>query len=379
MDNPECQKLANQIAKLDEEDVVAVVSSVLCARPETASKIVAFAVPDLAYPPQKALLERREEGTIKSFNETQGFGFIDCPALKEQYEKDVFVHRGQMGYFRSGQRVSFAVMMSKEDLPQGYDLQPVDGQAFPDAHQSIQPICPPNFQTIPDMWLPAPPRVPRQERNRNKHQEGNPIRPLKRDVAPWTKVPVHEVIGDESVIVGEFNGTIKSFSANTGYGFIDCPDLMAQFGKDTFLVADDLSTFSVGDEVRFDAYFNLKGNPQARNLRDRRRLRRGGGKSRRDVAPWTKASAEPDSAVEGPTIGQFVGTIKSFSMNTGYGFIDCNDLRADFEKDTFLRGDDIGDFSEGDKVRFDAYLNPKGNPQARNLQAVKSSKRARTA
>mmetsp|Transcript_66568 Transcript_66568/g.172231 ORF Transcript_66568/g.172231 Transcript_66568/m.172231 type:complete len:179 (-) Transcript_66568:55-591(-) len=122
------QSLVDGLCALDYDSAVTVMTSVLQARPELAPPVVNFSVPDLTYPPSKALIERRSEGTIKSFNETKGFGFIDCRELNETFGNDVFIHHAQMaGGLSVGEHVTFAVMLNKENKPQGYDLQPGKG------------------------------------------------------------------------------------------------------------------------------------------------------------------------------------------------------------------------------------------------------------
>eukprot|EP00913_Durusdinium_trenchii_P006511 g6118.t1 len=81
-------------------------------------------------------------GTLKSFSQKTGFGFIACPELHEVFGADVFVHVKQMGPFSSvlmpGSGSSenchvflpdfFSVFVAAfENKPQAYDVQPMDG------------------------------------------------------------------------------------------------------------------------------------------------------------------------------------------------------------------------------------------------------------
>merc|ERR550525_353072 len=120
------QNLVDTLSGLDEESLVNVISSVLQARPEGAPPVVNFSIPDLTYPPSRALTERRSQGVIKSFNMNNGFGFIDYPELHAVFGNDVFLHNKQLGTsgeFGPGAMVSFAVCLSKDNKPQAYDLQ----------------------------------------------------------------------------------------------------------------------------------------------------------------------------------------------------------------------------------------------------------------
>merc|ERR1719491_249938 len=66
-------------------------------------------------------------------------------------------------------------------------------------------------------------------------------------------------------------------------------------------------------------------------------------------------------------LGEFLGMIKSFNQNNGYGFIDCPELKATYSHDVFLHHQQLGDFKQGDEVKFTAYLNNAGKPQAKEL------------
>merc|ERR1719396_153632 len=68
------------------------------------------------------------------------------------------------------------------------------------------------------------------------------------------------------------------------------------------------------------------------------------------------------------TIGEeFVGTIKSFNGNSGYGFIECDDLKAVYGNDVFLHHSQLSGFEVGSVVQFAAFLNQSGKPQAKDL------------
>mmetsp|Transcript_18725 Transcript_18725/g.33881 ORF Transcript_18725/g.33881 Transcript_18725/m.33881 type:complete len:413 (+) Transcript_18725:125-1363(+) len=62
-------------------------------------------------------------GRIKSYNSEKGFGFIECPVTKKQFDRDVFVHKAQIANFKVGEEVTFMVELSKQNWPQAKDLQ----------------------------------------------------------------------------------------------------------------------------------------------------------------------------------------------------------------------------------------------------------------
>eukprot|EP00403_Amphidinium_massartii_P008739 CAMPEP_0178417430 /NCGR_PEP_ID=MMETSP0689_2-20121128/24569_1 /TAXON_ID=160604 /ORGANISM="Amphidinium massartii, Strain CS-259" /LENGTH=601 /DNA_ID=CAMNT_0020038793 /DNA_START=85 /DNA_END=1890 /DNA_ORIENTATION=+ len=79
-------------------------------------------------------------GTVKSYNSKKGYGFIDCPAARAVYGRDVFIHKAQMGellgrFVGPGTRldpkclhmhVRFSVGSNREGMPQARDVTRVD-------------------------------------------------------------------------------------------------------------------------------------------------------------------------------------------------------------------------------------------------------------
>lgn len=63
-----------------------------------------------------------------------------------------------------------------------------------------------------------------------------------------------------------FSGRIKSFNAKQGFGFIECPEAHAIFGRDIFLHKMQIGDLKVHAEVAFSVETNKAGMPQARDL-----------------------------------------------------------------------------------------------------------------
>merc|ERR1711933_656128 len=61
-------------------------------------------------------------GVIKSFNPNKGYGFIECPDIKERYGADAFLHHQQLGSFQVGDTVQFIAYLNSSGKPQGKDL-----------------------------------------------------------------------------------------------------------------------------------------------------------------------------------------------------------------------------------------------------------------
>merc|ERR1719321_2260235 len=65
---------------------------------------------------------------------------------------------------------------------------------------------------------------------------------------------------------GRFHGRIKSFNAQKGFGFIECPEAHAVYGRDVFLHKAQIADFNIGSEVNFSVEMNKTNMPQARDI-----------------------------------------------------------------------------------------------------------------
>jgi len=83
---------------------------------------------------------------------------------------------------------------------------------------------------------------------------------------------------------------------------------------------------------------------------------------------WQRKERDPNAAVEG-SLGEFVGTIKSFSGKGGYGFIECPEVAALGYQNVFLPGYEIRGYRVGHKVTFTAVLSKDQKPQAKMLKS----------
>lgn len=249
------QTLVDNLAALDEDSVITVITSVLQARPELAPPVVNFAVPDLTYPPQKVLVERRSQGFVKSFNEQKGFGFIQCEELHSVFGNDVFLHNSQACGIQPGTPVSFAVVLNKDNKPQAYDVQPHDSKGCKgyfkgggkDMMMGWKGGSMQDMMHMMQMW---------KGKGMGKDKSGKDKPAFKSGGKP-----------DEVSQLGEFVGVVKSFNPNNGYGFIDCPELKQTYFHDVFLHHQQLGEFNVGDTVQFTGYLNSSGKPQGKDLK----------------------------------------------------------------------------------------------------------------
>eukprot|EP00415_Alexandrium_ostenfeldii_P004869 UN4869 len=100
-----------------------------------------------------------------------------------------------------------------------------------------------------------------------------------------------------------------------------------------------------GDPVRFSVTMNKAGRPQARNV------------FRHVGEVWV------------PPTKNFVGRVKAFSKEKGFGFIECDDTRHIFNSDIFLHWKQFEEagLEKGCLATFTVEVNAKGRPQARNV------------
>merc|ERR1712039_190874 len=71
--------------------------------------------------------DRSFTGTVKSFNENKGFGFIACDEIMEQFGGDVFLHHQQFRGLEVGQEVTFEVFLNKDQKPQAKGVAAAGG------------------------------------------------------------------------------------------------------------------------------------------------------------------------------------------------------------------------------------------------------------
>mmetsp|Transcript_16611 Transcript_16611/g.38985 ORF Transcript_16611/g.38985 Transcript_16611/m.38985 type:complete len:270 (+) Transcript_16611:38-847(+) len=259
------EALYDALARLDDQSATHVISEALRKRPELAPGVVSSAVPDLTYAPVDALERRRSTGVVKSFSQ-QGFGFISCPELKAVFGHDVYVHRRQIGIFGPGAEVNFAVLLSKDMKPQAFDVRS-NGSTFSTMQQLVGMAAMGNaFSSYAGSW------------GKGTLQKGSAASAWNGAGDGWSgdwgdgpakrqKTLSADAKPDVQQVLGQFLGTIKSFHAKNGFGFIQCEALQQQgYQNDVYLHHNQIGEFQPGHLVMFTAYLNRKGQPQAMDL-----------------------------------------------------------------------------------------------------------------
>eukprot|EP00927_Polykrikos_kofoidii_P060827 TRINITY_DN55735_c0_g1_i1.p1 TRINITY_DN55735_c0_g1~~TRINITY_DN55735_c0_g1_i1.p1 ORF type:complete len:552 (-),score=38.94 TRINITY_DN55735_c0_g1_i1:68-1723(-) len=159
-------------------------------------------------PALEASSVQRYNGTVKSMNLANGFGFISCLETEGVYSCDVFLHTTQAGLLiRVGHCVSFAIEII-HGKPQARDVELSSDE------------------------------VQKQELAKFQDQKGS-----------------------KSL----YSGTIKSMNFSTGFGFITCSETEAIYSSDVFLHKNQLGGCMPSQRVTFTVE-EIDGQPQAREV-----------------------------------------------------------------------------------------------------------------
>lgn len=348
---------------MPEEDLFRTLQAILQMKTGLLQEIVEWAAPDMVYSSAR-VLESRYVGTIKSYAEATGYGFISSPDIMEAFGKDLFLSHEQLsgrghplGTFPVGSQISFAILLNK-GKPQAYDLCPIVNQSPPVAPP---PPLPPTRTPDRQHWQSQG----REDHRRFDGRGGSPRgdRRPRRDEAAIDVPPPPRAPSDER----RYSAPVKSYVPDKGYGFLECPELAHIFGKpDIFVHAvelGDLAPLRIGQMLSFAVRPDSKGKPMATDIyveggdrgeqwpsRDRGASDNSwaGGGPRRSGA----AGAPPRTTGCGKGGGggrRYSGPVKSFVSSKGYGFVLCDEIVAEFGKpDVFLHAREMGDLAEDD-------------------------------
>jgi len=143
---------------------------------------------------------------------------------------------------------------------------------------------------------------------------------------------------------------VKAFNDEKGWGHIACEATRAIYGKDIFVMRSALrcGKIAAGDQVSFTITETPRG-PQAMDVYS---LEKG--------ADWSTHV----------TAGRmFFGTVKLFSEEKGWGFVDCPDTHAMFGKDMFVHKREFTDatLGNGSVIQFQVEIGRDGRPEAKGV------------
>eukprot|EP00928_Gymnodinium_smaydae_P052853 TRINITY_DN36999_c0_g1_i1.p1 TRINITY_DN36999_c0_g1~~TRINITY_DN36999_c0_g1_i1.p1 ORF type:complete len:453 (+),score=103.85 TRINITY_DN36999_c0_g1_i1:98-1456(+) len=194
-------------------------------------------------------------------------------------------------------------------------------------------------------------------------------------------------------LIPYYVGRLKSFSSQSGFGFLQCAQSLKQYGCDVFIHKHFVpKPWHTGQAVEFAVTINARGQPQACDVlwlpwsppRVAKPLNRFGagpaivsvggcgcGGPAGNAAAAAAAEAENLKAAANAAASKerFFGTLKSFSNAHGYGFVACEDTQQRFSRDVYIDRSQLreGAFMLGQVLEFGIQVNAKQQPQAKDV------------
>lgn len=261
------------------------------------------------------------QGTIKSFNPSKGWGFIECAQTQQIYGKDIFLLKTSLPEnANKGDPVTFSIK---------------HGASGPEATRVAL---------------------------RTGAGDGG-----------WVGPPESHGRCSRSV-VSRHRGVIKSFNPAKGWGMIASDEMQQTYGKDIFFMTSSVVTgeSAPGEQVTFVVIQGIKG-PEASDIQTVTR-----GRAQPAYLGVVKAIGMPVSPRAPPvTIGlsskkqTYYGTVKSFSEEKGWGHISCDAAFKLYNKDVFVMRSSLQgvEAEPGLMVSFKIDVREKG-PQAFDVEVV---------
>ncbi len=245
----------NQLNALDDNTLGVIITDLLRDKPELAPALVTQAIPDLTFAPTKSLTDKgaRCSGTIKSVTSELGHGLIDCPQLNSVFGCDVVVFPQQVGSFKEGQRVNFAVTLNDDSKPQAFDL----GEE--DVNKDMMTSMGSMGMSSMGMAGFMPGFGMGMVMNGNA---GNAA--VAKSAARPPNVEDSGDPGEEEL--GVFVGRFKVWNAEKGFGYIQCDALLEEgYSGEVVLHQHQRKNFQPGQDVSFTCVLR-KGQLQAQEL-----------------------------------------------------------------------------------------------------------------
>eukprot|EP00933_Yihiella_yeosuensis_P023359 TRINITY_DN18185_c0_g2_i3.p1 TRINITY_DN18185_c0_g2~~TRINITY_DN18185_c0_g2_i3.p1 ORF type:complete len:435 (-),score=123.20 TRINITY_DN18185_c0_g2_i3:420-1646(-) len=259
-------------------------------------------------------------GVVKSFNQEKGWGLVECPQTHQMYGKDIFFGKNVVpdgGYISVGEQVQFSIKQ-EEKGPAVAQMQKM-GYGGMGGYGGCG------------------------------GGGGNYGGGMMGGGCGGGCMGSNEIQGSGSKRDQPFFGVLKTWNAEKGWGHISCEASNKIYGKDIFLLKGLLQGQSVdqGSLVSFKVQLSQKG-PQAATV---------------NILP--PGSFKTEGSGDGTF---FTGTLKRYSEERGFGFLEGDDLKHIFGKDIFLHRRELEgqSLSDGAQVQFTVELDSQGQPAAKN-------------
>eukprot|EP00930_Biecheleria_cincta_P033448 TRINITY_DN2317_c0_g1_i1.p1 TRINITY_DN2317_c0_g1~~TRINITY_DN2317_c0_g1_i1.p1 ORF type:complete len:668 (-),score=144.59 TRINITY_DN2317_c0_g1_i1:8-2011(-) len=203
-------------------------------------------------------------GTFRMPKGGKDFGFIDCDEIKEFFGRDVFVKQELASGLQDADMVSFNCFLNREGLPAAEEAAPCDEGWEPRAA---------------DLSFAQEVETGKGQKGAGKDKGKPPFGG--KNSGPPASYSSHgeagsfdgegkgEGKGGQPEPTGRFcSGQIKSFNQAKNYGFVECEEMMQEYGCDVFMHGKEFveRNLQVGDYVSFEVGMNSRGQPQALDI-----------------------------------------------------------------------------------------------------------------
>jgi len=205
--------------------------------------------PVVSSTPRQTPANGRSFGTVKSYNDREGFGFITCPEQEQVYGQDVFLHKNEFyqAQLFVGAEVSFTIQLNSAKQPQAVDVEQIGGWKG-----GVK-------RPHPGNWASSAPKKGKGKGKAPAVQHYTPV--IKKHQTPFV-----EKAAPQQLDGGPYTGILKSFNQHRGFGFIACDETFAAYERDVFMhknETDKIHDLTKGDTLTFTLQINQEGHPQA--------------------------------------------------------------------------------------------------------------------
>jgi len=169
-------------------------------------------------------------------------------------------------------------------------------------------------------------------------------------------------------------GSVKSYNAAKGFGFIEVPDKPGDVYFKKEQVPDGFKDEQLaGRQVQFTAHFSPDGKAQVAHMEFMDgsagvQVQQPAGGVKRSMGNWNNSQQQQPAkrmrVESGDATGMEIdGTVKSYNQAKGWGFITSDHL----PQDVYFKGQ-YANAVPGNACRFSLIYTPDGKPQAQNVQ-----------
>mmetsp|Transcript_108343 Transcript_108343/g.170885 ORF Transcript_108343/g.170885 Transcript_108343/m.170885 type:complete len:574 (-) Transcript_108343:169-1890(-) len=298
----------------------------------------------------------RSTGVIKSYAEKSGYGFISCPECTSQYGCDAFLMAADLGSFGVGDHVTFDLVINNKGKPQARNLSSADGSG---GHGGAGG----SFTGFKGNWGQ---KDGGGKGGKDGGKDAGCFRGWGGMDGCWGGMVPMAPMGWWG---GKDAGCWGGKGGMDGFGWCGKgPPMMCWGGwggMDGACKGKDAMCWGGKDA---GAWCGMKGESAgmcgkgagAYGHSDRG-VASGKASGRGDGPPAKKPKIDYKRESDGE---RYTGVVRSYTPSTGYGFIDCAEVKEKYGFDTYYKGVQLGGAGVGDKVTFAIKLTPDGKPQA---------------